>query len=77
MHDGIGHMVPPLGRHPPGRHPPRQTCPFDGQCAGGTHPTGIHSRSFEFSNLYHAPSAFLFITFIALKNKVTKLKHII
>ena len=33
MHDGIGHMTPP-----------RQTpLPADSHCAGGTHPTGMHS----------------------------------
>ena len=34
----VGHMVHLPGRHLPGRHPPP-----DGQWAGGTHPTGMHS----------------------------------
>ena len=45
MHDGIDHMTPPPGqRHlrqkPLGKHTPPQN---DGQGAGGTHPSGMHS----------------------------------
>ena len=53
MHDGIGHIVYPLGRHPPGqaltsplgRYTPRADTPTQphGQRAGGTHPTGMYS----------------------------------
>ena len=54
MHDGIGHMVTPPGRHPLGRHPPGQAPPpRDGQSDGGTHPTGMHSCYYRQPLLNH------------------------
>ena len=36
--------TPPGWRNPPGmENPPRMETPPLGQCAGGTHPTGMHS----------------------------------
>ena len=40
MHDGIGHMVHPLDGEPPRMENPPSPL---GQCAVGTHPTGMHS----------------------------------
>ena len=44
-------QVHPLGRYiPPGRYTPHPS-PSEGQCAGGTHPTGMHSCYQMFRNV--------------------------
>ena len=48
MHDGIGHMV-----HPRADTPRAGTPHLDGQCAGGTHPTGLYSCYYRQPLLNH------------------------
>ena len=54
---------PPRSRHPPGKHAGRY-----GQCAGGTHPTGMQSCFYLLSILKHsAPSGSQTITLAVLR----------
>ena len=48
---GWGTPPPPRMENPPGwRNPPQGGEPPHGQCAGGTHPTGMHSCCFNVEN---------------------------